>query len=236
MQLPDSLHFAITLAVLASQTGFAQARVLSAPPEPSLLNITRQWSRASALGDLRELHTGSDYRELRVWGGYGLTTETQGVVLRRANGQWSAFLARVMRCEINIPRVVGETASRATMQQYTDEARHQCGIKLRDVGPGSQIITTDSLLVDSLSVPGPTIEEAWNGTVRAGVLQLPAHVERQAVIDDVFTYVVELRSGNDYRASAIEHLEHSVTKADQQIKDVYAAVNRLLKDDQVLKP
>jgi len=230
------LGWAVVLTVALSRAVFGQARVLSAPPEPSLLNITRQWSRASTLGDLRELRAGADYRELRVWGGYGLTTETQGVVLRRVNGQWSAFLARVMRCEIKIPRVVGETASRATMQRYTDEARHQCGIKLRDVGPGSQIITTDSLLVDSLSIPGPTIDEAWNAALRAGVFQLPGHVERQPAIDDAFMYVIEFRSGNDYRSSAIEHLEHPATQADQQVKDVYAAVNRLLKDEQVLKP
>ena len=230
------LGWAVVLTLALSRPVFGQARVLSAPPEPSLLNITRQWSRASTLGDLRELRTSADYRELRVWGGYGLTTETQGVVLRRANGQWSAFLARVMRCEIKIPRVVGETASRATMQRYTDEARHQCGVKLRDVGPGSQIITTDSLLVDSLSIPGPTIDEAWNAALGAGVFQLPGHVERQPAIDDAFMYVIEVRSGNDYRASAIEHLEHPATKADQQVRDVYAAVNRVLKDEQVLKP
>jgi hypothetical protein len=104
------------------------------------------------------------------------------------------------------------------------------------VGPGSQIITTDSLLVDSLSVPGPTIEEAWNAAVRAGVFQLPPRVERNPAMDDAFMYVVELRSGNDYRASAIEHIEHPATQADQQVKDVYAAVNRVLKDEQILKP
>ena len=232
----DPLRSAFTLGVLVSQAAFAQARVLSAPPEFSLLNVTRQWSRASSLGDLRELRTGSDYRELRVWGGYGLTTETQGVVLRRANGQWSAFLARVMRCEIQIPRVVGETASRATIQHYTAEARRQCGTKLRDVGPGAQIITTDSLVVDSLSVPESTIEEAWTAAVRAGVLQLPPRVERDRVMDDPFMYVVELRNGGDYRASTIEHLERPETKADQQVRDVYAAVNRVLNDAQVLKP
>ena len=230
------LHSAFALVVLLAQSGFAQARVQSAPPEPSLLNITRQWSRASILGDLRELRTGSDYRELRVWGGYGLSTETQAVVLRRANGQWSAFLARIMRCEIQIPRVVGETASRATMQQYTAGARQHCGVKLRDVGPGSQIITTDSLLVDSLSVSGPAIEEAWNAAVRGGVFQLPARVERNPAIDDAFTYLVELRTGGDYRASIIEHVERAETRADQQVKDVYAAVNHVLKDEQVLKP
>lgn len=234
--MTNPLRSALTLAVLVSQAAFAQARVLSAPPEPSLLNITRQWSRASSLGDLRELRTGSDYRELRVWGGYGLTTETQGVVLRRANGQWSAFLARVMRCELQIPRVVGETASRATMQHYTAEARRQCGTKLRDVGPGAQIIATDSLLVDRLSVPEPMIEEAWTAAVRAGVFQLPGRVERGRGMDDVFMYVVELRSGDDYRASTIEHVERPETQVDQQVKDVYAAANRVLKDGQVLKP
>jgi hypothetical protein len=234
--ITDPLRFAFTLAVLISQASFAQARVLSAPPEPSLLNITRQWSRASSLGDLRELRTQSDYQELRVWSGYGLTTETQGVVLRRANGHWSALLARVMRCEIQIPRAVGETASRGTMQHYTSEARRQCGTKLRDVSPGAQIITTDSLLVEPLSVPDSMIEEAWVAAVRAGVFRLPGRVERDRGMDDVFMYVVELRSGDDYRASTIEHMERPETPADQQIQGVYAAVNRVLKDGQVLKP
>src|SRR5262249_54350522 len=98
------LRSALALAVLLSADGFGQARVVSAPPEPSLLNITRQWSRASSLGDLRELRVGSDYRELRVWAGYALTTGTQGVILRRAEGRWSAYLARVMRCELQIPK------------------------------------------------------------------------------------------------------------------------------------
>ena len=122
------------------------------------------------------------------------------------------------------------------MQQYTAEARRHCGVKLRDVGPGSQIITTDSLLVDTLSVSGSAIEEAWNAAVRAGVFELPARLEHKTAIDDGFTYVVELRSGGDYRASSIEHMERPETRVDQQIKDVYAAVNRVLKDEQVLKP
>src|SRR6476469_3655486 len=110
--------FTFMLTLCASRVGLAQARVLSAPPEPSLLNITRQWSRASSLGDLRELRTEADYRELRVWLGFGLTGETQGIILRRANSHWSALFARVMRCEIQIPRSVGDTASRATIERY----------------------------------------------------------------------------------------------------------------------
>ena len=56
------------------------------------------------------------------------------------------------------------------------------------------------------------------------------------MIDDAFTYVVELRRGNDYRASVIEHVEPGETPADQRIRDVYAVVNRLVPADQILKP
>lgn len=229
--------FALALGVSVSHAALAQARVLSAPPEPSLLNITRQWSRASSLGDLRELRTEPDYRELRVWLGFGLTTETQGIIVRRANNHWSAFFARVMRCEMQIPRTVGDTASRATMERYNAQARQHCGTTVADVSPGSQVITTDTLLVAALNLPDTTIEGAWTAAVRAGVFQLPPRVARSGSMDDAATYVIELRSGNDYRASAIEQLEHPETQADQQVRDIYAAVvNRLQNNGQVAKP
>jgi hypothetical protein len=228
--------YTLAFAALASHVGFAQARVVSAPPEPSLLVITRGWSRASALGDLRELPTRGDHVELRVWGGYGLTTSTQGVVLRRSAGQWSAFLARVLRCEIQIPRAVGDTASRSTMQRYLVDARHNCGTPVAGISPGAQIITTDSLFVERLDLPDSTIESAWTAAVRAGVLELPGRVERNRVIDDAFMYVVELRRGNEYRASVIEHLEPTETGADAQIKNVYAALSRLLPPALRLQP
>lgn len=228
--------FTLALVALAARGAFAQARVLSAPPEPSLLNITRQWSRASSLGDLRDLQTGSGHLELRVWGGFGLTTRTQGVVLRRAVGRWSAFLAQIVRCEIQVPKEVGDTASRVTMQSYTAEARRHCGTPLKDIGPGVRIITSDTVVVERLSVPDSMIESAWRAAVRAGAFQLPGRVDRNRAMDDGFAYVVELLSGGDYRASAIEHVEPPETEADQQIRRVYDAVSRVLKPEQQLKP
>jgi len=230
------LRSALVLTLLLSHGALAQARVLSAPPEASLLNVTRQWSRASTLGDLRELHASSDYRELRVWGGYGLTTPTQGVVLRHANGHWSAFLARVVRCEIQVPNTVAETASRATMQRYDAQARQHCGTTVQDLGPGSRVLTTDSLFVAPLDVLESSIEQVWNEAMRAGAQKLPPRVERDRAMDDAFMYVVELRTGDDYRASAIEHLERPETAADQQVRDVYTAVNRIVPEEQRLKP
>jgi hypothetical protein len=202
-----------------------------------LVNITRQWSRASSLGDLRDLRVGSGHLELRVWGGFGLTNRTQGVVLKKADGKWSALLAQVIRCEIPVPKAVGDTASRATVQGYMAQARRQCGTTLEDVGPGTRILTTDTVVVERLSVPDSVVESAWNAAVRAGVFQLPGRVDRHPfVVDDGFVYVVELRKSSEYRASTIEHVFDSATAADFQIREIYAAVNRVLKPEQQLRP
>lgn len=231
----DRLRLALIIVVLFSGAGRAQARVLSAPPEPSLLNLTGAWSRASSLGDLRELRTTSDHLELRVWGGFGLGA-TQGVVLRRAGGQWSAFLARVRRCEIQIPISVSDTASRATVQRYVAEARRQCGTPLGEVGAGARIITADTLAVERLDVPDSSIDNAWTVALRAGVSQLPGHVRRTVATSTDFTYVVELRRGTEYRASQIEHLERPETEADRQVQAVYAAIAGVLPPERLVKP
>ena len=62
-------RLAVVAIVLLSHQLFAQARVVSAPSEPSLLNLTTGWARASTLGDLRDLRVSGDYLELRVWHG-----------------------------------------------------------------------------------------------------------------------------------------------------------------------
>ena len=217
----------VATIVLLSRPGFGQARVVSAPAEPSLLNLTTAWSRASTLGDLRELRARSDYLELRVWRGYGLS-ETQAVVVRRTDGRWSASLARVIRCEIQIPRSVGDTASRTTMRRYVAEARRKCGTPVADVGAGARIITADTLVVQQLDVPESEMETAWKDALGAGVLQLPGRVKRTWTMDDGITYLIELRRGDEYRAAEIEHLERPEVEADTQVKQVYAAVRRLL--------
>jgi hypothetical protein len=226
----------ILIAQAAAVAASAQARVVSAPPEPSLLNITRQWESASTLGDLRALHVGRGYLELRVWSGYALTGGTQAVVLRRADGHWSAYLARVLRCEIQVPRADFDTASRSTVQRYIVEARRHCGTTVADVNPGSRLLATDSLIVEPIPAAESTIENAWNAAETAGAADLPPTLPRDSTMDDAFMYVVELRRGDEYRASAIARVDRSDTKADRAMLAVYAAVNRLLPPDQVQKP
>jgi len=218
---------AVAVIVLFSRPGFGQARSVSVPAEPSLLNLTTSWSRGSTLGDLRQLRTRPDHIELRVWRGYG-PAETQAIVLRRADGHWSAFLGRVLRCEIQIATSVGDTASEATMRRYAAEARSKCGVSVANAGPGARIIATDTLLVQPLAVPEPDIEMAWKDALGAGVLRLPSRVKRSRAMDDSVTYLIELRRGDEYRVAEIEELEPPEVEADTQVKQIYAAVRRLL--------
>lgn len=231
------LRFALStfLAVLGARSAAGQARVVSAPPEPSLLTLTTDWGRASTLGDLRARRSGPEDLELRVWGGFGFGA-TQGVVLRRSNGHWSVYLARVRRCAIQIPIVAGDTASRATMQAYVADARRRCDTPLTDVGAGMRVITADTLAVDALALPDSAIEAAWQTAVRAGVLQLPARVERSRPASTDFTYVVELRRGAEYRASQIEHVEAPESPGDRQVQQIYAAMNAILPAELQVRP
>jgi hypothetical protein len=99
-----------------------------------------------------------------------------------------------------------------------------------------RIITADTLAVDALGVADSVIDDAWTAAVRAGVLRLPGRVDHTAATSSDFTYVVELRRGAEYRASQLEHLELPETDADRQVKDVYAAVNRVLPPELRVKP
>ena len=217
---------ALAMGVLLSQRSFGQARVVSAPSEPSLLNLTAAWARASTLGDLRDLRVAGDYLELRVWRGYGLS-ETQATILRHTQGHWSASVARVIRCELQIPAAVGDTASAATMRRFVAAARRNCGTSVVDVAPGARLMAADTLVVQRLDVPEADIEAAWQDAQRAGVIQLPSRVKRSSTRDDGLTYFIELRRGDEYRAAEIEDLERPEVKADSQVKQVYAAVQRI---------
>jgi hypothetical protein len=219
-------RLAVVAIVLLSHQLFAQARVVSAPSEPSLLNLTTGWARASTLGDLRDLRVSGDYVELRVWHGYG-PAETQATVLRRTQGHWSASFARVIRCELQVPRSAADTASSATMGRFVADARRNCGVSVVDVAPGARLIAADTLVVQPLEIPEADIEAVWKETQAAGVEALPARVQHRPASTDGSTYVIELRRGNEYRASEIEDVERPEVKADSQVKQIYDALKRL---------
>ena len=224
-ELRIALLLALAPSAIYAQRG-AQAHVASAPTEPSLLNLTSSWGRASTLGDLLELRMNADDIELRVWRGFG-ASETQSTILRRTQGHWSASLARVIRCELQIPGSVGDTASTATMRRFVSEAKRNCGATIADVPPGSRLITADTVFVQPLEIPEASIDAAWKDALSAGVDQLPGRQQHSGVRDESLTYVIELRRGGEYRAAEIEEVDPPQVKLDSQVKQIYAAMARL---------
>jgi hypothetical protein len=110
------------------------------------------------------------------------------------------------------------------LRQFVADARKQCGASRGDVTRGARIISADTIEVESLRVASAVIDTAWTRAVRAGLLTLPAQVEREWIMMDGFTYVIELRYGNRYRAVEIEHVEKPEVVADAVVQEVHAAL------------
>jgi hypothetical protein len=159
--------------------------------------------------------------ELRVWGGYGLGG-TRGVVVRQTAGKWQAWRVHVVDCKISVAIPVSDTASAATKSLFFARARKRCGTSIGDTRTGAAMYDADTLAVEAL--PATALAAVWANAVAAGARRLPPRVPRRWAMLDGFTYVVELREGDSYRASVIEDVSPPEVDADRQAKAVYAAV------------
>ena len=177
----------------------AQVKILSDPGE--LLTMTRDWSRASTLGDLRERAESPGYVELRAWMGYGLFG-TGGVIVRREHGVWSAWSATLVRCQLFVQFSIYDTASNATRARFRRAAHHHCGASVGNVSGGSNIIDADTLSVNPLHTSPGAIEAAYRAAITAGAMQLPEREPANIGLDGL-TYIVEQRQNGEYRGSQI---------------------------------
>jgi hypothetical protein len=151
----------------------------------------------------------------------------RGIILRRVNGVWRGWSPVVHSCSLDVPIPVGDTANAATAAAFRQRAKRECGRPPRDTLNAAAVFSIDTLEVHSLT-KRDDIGSAWNGAVKAGVLELPPRIKRTWILFDGFTYVVELRRGNSYRASVIEHVEKPEVDADRQVQEVYRALAPLL--------
>jgi hypothetical protein len=205
---------------LASRPVSAQATEISAPDD-YLLRITQRWAAASPLGSLPARRMAPGDVELRVWGGYGLT-RTGGVILRRTAGRWQTWRAYDVRCHLNVAIPIADTASAATESLYVALAHKRCGASIGDTHGAARLYDADTLVVENVAVNDP--EAVWKHVVALGGLELPPKVPRKWRMMDGFTYVIETRRGDSYRASVIEALEKPEVDADRVARSVYDAV------------
>ena len=215
------LLFCALLGLVSPLTLVAQARTVSAPAGPSLVDIARQWSRASQLGDLREGQLSAGDVEVRAWTGFGIAG-THAVRLRREGGLWRAWRISMVSCSIVVPRAAGDTASRTTRTRWEAEARAQCGDTLT-LPTSAHVISVDTLAVVPINAASTVIESAWTGAVQRGMLILPPLPAREMTFDGV-GYVVEVRQGPAYRASVIQFAGDGSTDAERQMLSIMSSL------------
>ena len=200
------LHFkSLTAALiffLMPAKSRAQATHVVVPLEPSLVSFTREWGRESVLEDLVTRQMGQRDVEVRFWSGFGLVG-TSGTVLRRSAGRWMAWQADIQSCQLGLPIPVGDTLSARSRARYRDQARRRCGDRSWDSLDAWSMIVVDTVALHQL--PRADYEAFWQELKTEGILELPPSVPRSWMMLDGLTYVVEVRRGNDYRASEIEH-------------------------------
>lgn len=221
------LWIALALLAVAPRAVAQVATVVSEPEGDYLLEVTREWSALAGLGDLRSKPLGQDDIELRVWGGYGLAG-TRAAILRRINGEWEGLSLYVER------HTAAATDSLAKAEGVlppcvVEAMADRCKVdESRMMGSGPTAGQVVGVLYHlecphARRVPENYRQESyarlWEDVVEAGVLTLPPEVERAWVMTDGHSYVVEVRQGDAYRASSIEHTTPEV-EADRQVQAV----------------
>jgi hypothetical protein len=192
-----------------------------------LLYITQKWGRESPLGDLRRRAMRADDIELRVWGGYGLGG-TSGVIIRRENGQWRAWRAAVGHCAKWVPVAVYKTGSTRAIEAHLASTNQGCDEKPPQSPPVVKYFIQRLIVTDIAT--SPAIEQAWKVAVENDVATLPPpQLPPETVQADGFTYLLELRRGNDYRTSMTPSGRlHEPEEVERRTRNIYLAVRALL--------
>jgi hypothetical protein len=192
-----------------------QASRISAPADDYLLEMTELAARRSELGELRSAAFGSDELELRFWGGYGLVG-TSGLIVRRRGGKWSASHVDMKRCSLTVPFHGSDSVSDADAAYYEQVAFDRC--EEPDVsGTSGWWFTADRLIITPARTPSQ-MAALWDAAIREGLLLLPKEVPRAWVMTDGHSFVIEVRSREEYRATVIECLAGSKVREDLQVQ------------------
>ena len=213
-----NVRWALFAALLITpSTVQGQARIVSAPPEDDLHIWPHSWGAESSLGDLRVEQFDSSDLELRFWGGFGIVG-TFGLIVRRKDSVWSASFIEIRSCGISIPLPIADTLSSEGWAYYREQARNHCG----DTEPSqmpSRVAYVEVVVMSPLNIDG-TLPQLWQDIVTSGLLTLPPKVERDRIMLDGHTVVVEVRTGDEYRVSVIECVGQSEVLADRQIRRI----------------
>jgi hypothetical protein len=211
-------------AVAFAGSAFAQS--YSEPSRSFLHQIVQEWTEKSAVGNLRTATFSDDEIELRIWAGFGLRG-SYGGILHRQGGTWTASHLELNRYtagatnEIAVrdgllpPTIVEEMESRCVIETLQDS----------DGSPLEYSLSCAHARPSSIST-SQQLAELWEMLVGLGILTLPPTIERDWIMMDGHSYVIEVRVGSQYRATVTEHADE--TPVDEQIHQIVMAVDLVL--------
>ena len=103
----------------------------------------------------------------------------------------------------------------ARLAELEAQARRNCP----NDSTGGTFITAHWLTLQRLPLSSPPAE-LWPQLVHAGVLQVPPEPHAKRMMLDGFTYVLEVRVGDVYRASVLPQYESSSEEADLNVQQI----------------
>jgi hypothetical protein len=108
-----------------------------------------------------------------------------------------------------------ETLTDERLAELEARARRNC-----PNDPGEGTFTTVHWLTLRTLPPPPDPVQLWDRLVQAGLLRVPPEPHANWHMLDGFTYVLEVRVGNTYRASILPQSDASADEADLIIREV----------------
>ncbi|MGD9905253.1 MAG: hypothetical protein AB7U83_17435 [Vicinamibacterales bacterium] len=209
----------VAMAIAAAGTATLTAQRSLPPANDGLLETTQRAAAQSELGDLRAAQAEGTDVELRLWAGFG-TEGTHGLILRRRGGAWTSTVATVEDCTIVVPAPRERRMTDTERAAYERQALEHCDTGPRSMDGSGHVVTAHRLLLAPAQLGGD-LDSLWQELLSNGLAELPPSVQRDSIMFDGHTYVVELRTPEGYRASVIECTTPEVP-ADAQVQRIAA--------------
>ena len=187
---PRIILYSLLLSGLALAPGVrGQVVIESEPDGPSLLDFARQRAERQGWVDLRDADLDPGDVEVRAYGGFGLGG-THLFSMRRRGGEWSASASYVVTCE-----APGHTSPPDSLSVCAEAEGADVSLV-----PGDSLFAARPPTQDRLQL-------LWERLVEAGVQDLPPETERQVLMLDGHSVVIEYREGRRYRATSVATVE-----------------------------
>lgn len=200
---------------------------VSEPDGDYLLEVAQNWAAKAGLVNIKDSKFENGDIELRLWGGFGVRG-TSAIVLYRRDGVWGSQ-------SLNIKHYyAGGTEKSAANRgllppSVAKDMEYRCIVEI--IGNQDGAIEEYSLECPYLEPTWPELtqeeyRQLWSELLEHRVLNMPPEIERDWIMMDGHSYVLQVRTTEQYRASSIESTTE--TSEDKAMQAIAALIDKTL--------